>query len=329
MPWMTTSKRRWVLFPWTGFDFVEKQRKQRAVIVLSLAAVFVLLCPVFAAAQSEVWSPLEERLVQDGFDRAYVEKVFGNDALEFSPEIMARKMNSLLNIKLSNRKPGPRAEPEVMDRYLNPILIAGAYAFYKDKQTDFDAIEAKYGVPGEVLTALLLVETKLGTQVGSHKAVHILASMALAEDFELIRSHIERTDLSPEMQSWLMKRTVQKANWGYTELKSLLTYTRRNGSDPLEIPSSMYGAIGSCQFIPSSALHYGVDGSGDGKVDLFEMTDALHSMANFVKRHGWKPGLDHEAQLKVIYRYNHSESYAMTILAVADKIRKTKEFFGD
>lgn len=317
------------MFPWTGSDSAEKQRKQRAAIVLSLAAVFVLLCPVFAAAQSNVWSPLAERLVQDGFDREYVERVFGNGDLEFSPEIMARKMNSLLNIKLSNKKPGPKPTPEVMDRYLNPILIAGAYSFYKDNKTELETIEGKYGVPGDVLTALLLVETKLGNQVGSYKAVHILASMALAQDFELIRPHIAKKDLSPDMQAWLLKRTAQKADWGYTELKSLLTYTQRNGKDPLEIPSSMYGAIGNCQFIPSSAVFYGVDGTGDGKVDLFDTTDALYSMANFVKRHGWKPGLTHDAQLKVIYRYNHSESYAMTILAVAEELRKTDEFFGN
>ena len=128
---------------------------------------------------------------------------------------------------------------------------------------------------------------------------------------------------------WLIRRTEQKGNWGYGELKSLITYAQKNGKDPLTIPSSMYGAIGQCQFIPSSALHYGKDGTGDGRVDLFDTTDALYSMAYFVSEHGWKDGLDHKGQLKVIYRYNHSESYAMTILAVADRIRKTKEFFGN
>ncbi len=105
-----------------------------------------------------------------------------------------------------------------------------------------------------------------------------------------------------------------EGNWAYGELKSLITYAQKNGQDPLIIPSSMYGAIGYCQFIPSSALAYGRDGNGDGKVNLFEMNDALYSMAYFIKRHGWKPELDREAQLAVIYRYNHSKSYSLTIM---------------
>lgn len=314
---------------WIESDLLITQRIKRAAIVCSLAAVFVCGLVMPSLAQQNIWAPLVDRLVKDGFDRAYVDKVFGSEDLKFSPKIMARKMNSLVNIKLSTKKPGPRKKAQVMDRYLNPILIAGAYAYFRENQPEFVDIEKKYGVPGAVLTALLLVETKLGSQVGKYKGVHILASMALAKNFELIRPHIKRKDLSLEMQEWLVKRTGQKADWGYRELKSLLTYSKQNIQDPLEIPSSMYGAIGQCQFIPSSALHYGVDGSGDGKVDLFNTSDALYSMANFVKRHGWKSGLDRDAQLKVIYRYNHSESYALTILAVADRILKTNEFFGN
>ncbi|WP_231117043.1 lytic murein transglycosylase [Pseudodesulfovibrio alkaliphilus] len=297
---------------------------------ISLAAVFFFafwVGPLLAADPS--WEPLKERLVSDGLDRARVEALFAGDDLAFSPEIMARKMRALLEARLAVRKPGPAPGPKVMDRYLNPILLAGAYAFQREHDELFRKIEERYGVPGEVLTALMLVETRLGTQTGKYKAVTILANMALARDFALIRSHLGRTDLSPENEAWLAGRTEQKGNWAYVELKSLIAYADTNGLDPLTMPSSMYGAIGLCQFIPSSAVAYGRDGNGDGRVDLFDMTDALYSMAYFIKRHGWRDGLDREAQLKVIYRYNHSESYALTIMAVADKLRKTAEFFGN
>lgn len=317
------------MFPWTGSDLFATERLRRAAIVISLAAVFICTTALCSVAQTDnAWSPLVDRLVQDGFDQKYVDSLFARSSLKFSPQIMARKMNSLLDIKLSTKKPGPRKEPEVMDRYLNPILIAGAYGFYREHRDDFAVIMKRYGVPGEVLTALLLVETKLGTQVGRHNAMTILSSMALAQDFELIKPYIKNKDIAAQTMEWLIGRTQQKANWAYGELKSLITYARKNGQDPLGIPSSMYGAIGQCQFIPSSAIHYGVDGSGDGRVNLFNTTDALHSMANFVRKHGWKSGLDRPAELKVIYRYNHSESYALTIMAVADKIKKTNEFFG-
>lgn len=318
------------MFQWTESDRSTTKRIKRAAIALTLAAVF--LCCLGEAGRADpgsVWMPLIDRLTNDGFDRNYIESVFNQSGPKFSPEIMARKMNVLLRTKLRVKKTGSRGTPEVMDRYLNPILLAGAYAFYREHSGHFVSIEDRYGVPGEVLTALMLVETKLGTQVGQYNGITILSNMAIAKDFELIRSHIKSDGVSDSMMDWLVRRTEQKANWGYGELKSLLTYAKKNGHDPRGIPSSMYGAIGLCQFIPSSAIHYGVDGSGDGVVDLFEMVDALYSMANFVKQNGWKPGMDREAQLKVVYRYNHSESYALTIMAVADKLKKTSDFFGN
>jgi membrane-bound lytic murein transglycosylase B len=121
---------------------------------------------------------------------------------------------------------------------------------------------------------------------------------------------------------------LQKGNWAYEELKALLTYCRGAGVDPVSIPGSVYGAIGLCQFMPSSAVHYGRDGDGDGKVDLFVEADALVSMANYLKEHGWKPGLSFNEQAQVIYAYNHSMNYALTILEVAERLRKTHSIFG-
>ena len=317
---------RWVLSPWTVSEHSLKKNVKRAAIAISLVAVFVFALGT-ASRAGGLWQPLVNRLSADGFERSYVTFLFSNPDLEFSSEIMGRKMNALLNARLSGTGAVPPREPEVMGRYLNPILIAGAYAYYREHRAEFAAIQERYGVSGDILTALLLVESRLGMSVGDYNAFSILASMALSRDFSLVKPHIERTDLSDATMKWLVKRTEQKAQWGYEELKSLIRYARKNGQDPLSIPSSVYGAIGQCQFIPSSAEYYGRDGSGDGRIDLFETRDVLHSMANFLASHGWKPGLAEDKKLRVLYRYNHSDSYAMTILAVAEKIRKTRELF--
>ena len=237
-------------------------------------------------------------------------------------------MTVLLDTKLSTAEPGPAPEPEVMDRYLNPLLIAGAYAFYREHRADLAVTRERFGVPGEVLTAMLLVETKLGTSTGDSNGFAILASMALSKNYSLIRGYIDRSDISDQTQRWLVRRTEQKARWACDELKALIRYARANNLDPLSIPSSVYGAIGLCQFMPTSVEHYGVDGSGDGRIDLFETRDALHSMANYLARHGWKDSLSREEKLRVIYQYNHSRSYALTILAVADRIASARELFG-
>ena len=305
---------------------------KRAAIEVSLAAVF-FCCLAMAAlvgpvAAGDLWEPLVDRLAADGLERRKVAYLFSSPDLEFQPEIMARKMNVLLHTKLSTQKPGPQPEPQVMDRYLNPLLIAGAYAFYREHRAELTVIHEKYGVPGEILTALMLIESRLGMTVGDHNGFTILASMALAGDFELIRDRIDKMDVSEETMEWLKKRTREKGDWAYKELKALIRYAQANGQDPLTIRSSVYGAIGLCQFMPTSAEHYGRDGSGDGRVDLFEVRDALYSMANFVAEHGWKDSMTEAQKLKVIYRYNHSESYAMTVLEVADRISKTRELFG-
>ena len=83
-----------------------------------------------------------------------------------------------------------------------------------------------------------------------------------------------------------------------------------------------YGAIGLCQFMPTNAVRFGVDGDRDGVVDLFTPADALHSIANYLAFHGWRPGLTEGRQEKVIYHYNHDTSYAKTIVVLSQRLRE-------
>ncbi|MDR3641405.1 MAG: lytic murein transglycosylase [Humidesulfovibrio sp.] len=283
------------------------------------------MLPVTAQAQTQppgpdVWTPLTRRLVSDGFDQASLAALFSRAEVRFDPLIMARKMNALLEVKLSARKPKPEA-PELYISYLNPFLLMQARSFLDTQRTALREARVRFSVPEEILTALLLVETKLGRNVGSKSALATLASMALAGDFSLVAPHIERRDLTPELSLWLRWRTAQKAAWAYKELKALLVYAKNAGFDPASIPGSVYGAIGICQFMPSNALRYGMDLNGDGRVDLFSPSDAVLSTARFLSANGWRPNLSREGQMAVLYRYNHSQSYTRTIMAVADRLR--------
>jgi membrane-bound lytic murein transglycosylase B len=294
------------------------------------AAFFVLLAlaPVVARAQGE-WSPLVRRLEADGFDRGRMETLFARPEVRFDPQVMARKMNALLDVKLSQGQPKAEA-PEIYVSYLNPLLIMQAKSFLEDQQSALREARLRYDVPEEILVALLLVETKLGRNVGSKGALMTLASMALAGDFALVAPLIERRDLSPQLALWLRWRTAQKAAWAYKELKALLIYAKNAGFDPASIPGSVYGAIGMCQFMPTNAVRYGMDLDGDGRVDLFSASDALLSTARFLKANGWAAHLSRERQLAVLYRYNHSHPYTRTIMAVADRLRGSDSgyFFG-
>lgn len=294
----------------------------------SLGAAFfvmLLLSPVLACAANE-WSPLVRRLETDGFERARMESLFARSEVRFDPQVMARKMNALLDVKLSQGKPKAEA-PEIYLSYLNPILILQASSFLESQSGPLREVRKRYGVPEEILVALLLVETKLGRNVGSRGALTTLASMALAGDFSLVAPLIERRDISSKMALWLRWRTAQKAAWAYKELKALLVYADSAGLDPASIPGSVYGAIGICQFMPTNAVRYGEDLDGDGRVDLFSVADALLSTARFLNANGWKANLTRERQLAVLYRYNHSHTYTRTIMAVADLLRSTSGGF--
>jgi membrane-bound lytic murein transglycosylase B len=64
-----------------------------------------------------------------------------------------------------------------------------------------------------------------------------------------------------------------------------------------------------------------VDADQDGRINLFAKTDALHSIANYLRGHGWRPGMDRDGEHRIIFDYNHSTVYANTVLAVAEKLK--------
>jgi membrane-bound lytic murein transglycosylase B len=285
----------------------------------------LLLLPGLARAQDlpqpqEVWLPLTLRLAADGFDRAGLNTLFARPEVRFDPLIMARKMNALAEVKFSPPKPKTDG-PQIYLSYLNPFLLMQARNFLTTHRVALREARTRFGVAEEILTSLLLVETKLGRNVGTKSALSTLASMALAVDFATIAPHIERQDLSPAQTTWLRWRTAQKAAWAYRELKALLVYARSAGFDPASIPGSVYGAIGICQFMPTNAVRYGADLDGDGRADLFNPLDAVLSTARFLAANGWREGMSRERQMAVLYRYNHSHPYTRTIMAVADRLR--------
>src|SRR6185369_5732010 len=107
------------------------------------------------------------------------------------------------------------------------------------------------------------------------------------------------------------------------EVMAMFSLSDQTGIDPLDIRGSGSGAFGMPQFLPSSYLRFAVDGNRDGRISLYDPPDATASAANYLARHGWRPGLSYAQQRQVIWTYNHSDPYIDTVLYLAARIEET------
>ncbi|HEX2858737.1 MAG TPA: lytic murein transglycosylase [Alphaproteobacteria bacterium] len=164
-----------------------------------------------------------------------------------------------------------RSQPELtktFEEYVGPMLkaerVSVARARLEENRDVLEQIALKTGVPPEVVIALWGIETNFGNSQGKHPVIPALATLAW-------ESH---------RQEFYQK-----------ELHAALDLTEQNNFGP-DIKGSWAGALGQPQFMPSTYLRAGVDGDGDGRVDLFnDLPDVFASTANLLKLNGWKRGL--------------------------------------
>ena len=298
-------------------------RKDPARIVFSyiFAIIFLVLLLGMVRPAAADWRPLVERLAADGFNRPTVEALFARPEVRFEPDAMAEKIQAILRSRSESPESVARMKNAVRQNYLSNGVIARARSYTLENHVILEEINALYGVPKEIIVSIFLIETNLGRNTGNRCVFNRLASMALSADLETVRPHLSGELLTSENEEFARRRCREKGDWAYNEFRALLRLAERDGVDPFGIRGSIYGAIGLCQFMPSNIFTYGVDADRDGRIDPFAKTDALHSIANYLRRHGWRPGMDRDGQHRIIFVYNHSTVYANTVLAVAEKLK--------
>ncbi|ARS53792.1 lytic murein transglycosylase B [Kushneria konosiri] len=149
--------------------------------------------------------------------------------------------------------------------FIKPERVAGGVKFIRDHRDAMVRAEQEYGVPREIIAAIIGVETWYGGNTGSYRVIDALTTLAF--------------DYPP------------RSDFFSRELASFLTLTSEQGLDPLELKGSYAGAMGLPQFMPSSYQAYAVDFNHDGIKDLWkEPVDAIGSVANYFAEHGWRPG---------------------------------------
>ena len=291
-----------------------RQSSDQRLPACCLAIVVTLLVglapPAHATDAPTPFQNLENRLVADGFDSQRVKAIFANPQVSFEKGgVSAYFMHN--EAKLNYKQ------------FTRTTNITLAKNYMQTHQEALDAAQAVYGVDKEVITAIILVETKLGKFTGKRSVINTLATLSAMADDEprqIIWENLPDNDRRMSRQQF-EKKADRKSSWAYRELKAFLAYTEKEDMDPTTIMGSYAGAMGISQFMPSNIAPYGKDGDADGKIDLFVHADAISSIASYLKHYGWKPGISREKAYKVVYHYNHSKYYVNTILDVADKLK--------
>jgi membrane-bound lytic murein transglycosylase B len=263
-----------------------------------------------ATAAQDAFAPLARRLVEDGFSPDRISLIYSTNSTPLLNRVsgMFRIQESKLNYA----------------RFLEPSPLAEAKRFLERYETVLARAESSYGVDRSVIAAILLVETHFGQNTGKTPVLDVFSTFALMDE-KLYRDQVWALLPYELRQQWgcylFDLRLKKRAQWAYDELRALLKWTGAQPEILHSVQGSYMGAIGWPQFLPSSILKYGVDGNGDGRIDLYNSTDAVMSTANYLKAHGWREGASRPEQEEVIYYYNHSRPYVNTILDVADRLR--------
>jgi membrane-bound lytic murein transglycosylase B len=154
---------------------------------------------------------------------------------------------------------------EFKNIFVTPTRTSGGVEFWNQNEEQLKRAREIYGVPEEIIVAIIGVETIYGKRTGSFRVVDSLYTLG----FEM-----------PE-----------RATYFRGELEQFLLLTRDNGLDPLTVKGSFAGAIGMPQFMPTSYRRFAVDFDSDGKVNLWDnLPDIIGSVANYLHFFGWVAG---------------------------------------
>lgn len=154
-------------------------------------------------------------------------------------------------------------------RFIEPMRTRAGVKFMHTYPKTLVRAEKEFGVPREIIAAIIGVETRYGQNTGRFTVLDVLTTLAFS--YPEAHNRPQRMSLFRE------------------ELSQALLYAREAKIDPLALRGSFAGAIGWPQFMPSSIRKYAVDYDKKGKVDLMHSPiDAIGSVANFLKVHGWQ-----------------------------------------
>ena len=207
------------------------------------------------ANRPEVVEFIREMVDKHGFDQAAL-----IDAFE-----RTRTADAALKLMTPAPVSGKRSWSAYRARFVEPVRIREGLRFWREQADPIRRAADRFGVPQEIIVAIIGVETVYGRNTGDFRVMDALTTLA----FDYPR----------------------RAPFFREELEQFLLLSRDNEVDPLLWRGSYAGAIGLPQFMPGSIRRHAIDFDGDGRVDLrASPSDAVGSVARFLSNHGWRPG---------------------------------------
>ena len=186
-----------------------------------------------------------------------------HDLLEQFAQV--RPNNKVLQLIKPPSSPTQRSWERYRPRFLNDKRIDGGVRFWQENRAKLAQARATYGVPEEIIVAIIGVETEYGRNTGGFRVLEALATLAF--------------------------HYPPRADFFRTELEQFLLLARENNMPAASIKGSFAGALGIPQFMPGSQRRYAVDFDNDQRVDLGNsVDDAIGSVGRFLEQHGWQAG---------------------------------------
>jgi membrane-bound lytic murein transglycosylase B len=259
------------------------------------------------------FAALKTRLIQDGFNQPLIQSLYSRPEVTFEQRGVSAYFlhrEAALNY----------------DQFLTRSSIDQAFNYLGRHEEALKKAQSLYGVEGEIITAIILVETRFGTYIGKRLVLNTLSTLAALGDEDSRENlwHVFLKDKADRSKEQFDAWALRKSKWAYSELKAFITYTEAQKLDPVSVRGSFAGALGIAQFLPSSVLKFAKDGNGDGQINLFDHADAIESIASYLNQHGWRPSLKRSEALRLLLHYNNSRYYAEAILEAAERLGKLR-----
>lgn len=205
---------------------------------------------------------IDKMVNKHGFNRQQLQEILSQ----------AKRLDSVLRL-MDNQAPTTSVKPpsgpngawlRYRKKFITPDNVQNGVVFWNQYENALNRAWQVYGVPPEIIVGIIGVETRWGRVMGKTRILDALATLSF--------------------------NYPRRAEYFSGELETFLLMARDEQDDPLNLKGSFAGAMGYGQFMPSSYKQYAVDFSGDGHINLWDPVDAIGSVANYFKAHGWVKG---------------------------------------